>query len=103
MLATALGWAVAFPIANAILNLLAEAVPDEIVIFTMLGAAPGCLQWLVLRCRLPQAGWWVLASTLGLALLFGIFGAVWGTVTGIVLVWLMRESTTETTGLPSGL
>ena len=76
VLASALGWTMGFPIADAILRALGEVVADEIVIFTMFGAASGIMQWLLLRRHLPQAGWWVLASTLGGALI----GAVASTV-----------------------
>lgn len=83
VVASTLGWAMGFPTADAILRVLGvrvlgEAVVDEIVIFTLLGALPGILQWRLLRWRLPQAGWWVLASALG--------GALIGTVASTVRV-----------------
>jgi hypothetical protein len=74
VLASALGWTVGFPIADAILSVLGKAVADEIVIWAMFGAAPGILQWLLLRRHLPRAGRWVLASTLGGALI-GVVGS----------------------------
>jgi hypothetical protein len=180
VLASTLGWAVGFPIADAILGALGEVVADEVVIYTLLGAVPGILQWPLLRLYLPQAGWWVLASTLagafigavastvrvvdppvgfvvagasfgilqwlvlrrhialagwwllassagwavgylvgraadavvsalpisetmGLALLFGVFGAVSGAVTGTVLAWLIRKPIPEATRMASSL
>lgn len=36
----------------------------SIFLFGM-GALIGFFQWLLLRCRLPRSGWWVLASALG--------------------------------------
>jgi len=75
----------------------------------------GGLQWLVLREHVGGAGWWVLASALGLILaipLVGLmtwvtggpsdgpvwaslrwlaFGAAYGATTGTVLLWLLRE------------
>ncbi len=75
----------------------------------------GVLQWLVLREQLVGAGWWVLASTLGLivagpvvgfvswatgapggSLAGGLsrwlaFGAAYGAITGTALVWLLRQ------------
>lgn len=180
VLASTLGWAVGFPIADAILGALGEVVANEVVIYTLLGAMPGVLQWPLLRLYLPQAGRWVLASTLagafigavastvrvvdppvgfvvagasfgilqwlvlrrhialaewwllaspagwavgylvgraadgvfsalpisetvGLALLFGVFGAVSGAVTGIVLAWLTRKPIPEATRMASSL
>lgn len=62
------------------------------------GTLAGVLQWLVLRRQVARAGWWVLASTVGwvVALPLGdITGppgwAVYGAVTGTLLVWLLRQ------------
>ena len=66
------------------------------------GTLTGMLHWLVLRRQLRQAGWWVLASTVGwlLAIPIGDMAgppgwAVYGALTGAVLIWLLRR------GLPS--
>jgi hypothetical protein len=74
------------------------------VAVTLLGAAVGCGQWLVLRRRLARAGWWVptcalatTATALALTavpsemsapwwLLFGLFGGM----TGVLLALLPR-------------
>ena len=56
------------------------------------GTVLGVLQWLVLRRRVARAGWWVLASTAGWAVL----GAVYGAITGAVLVWLLRRGAAGT-------
>jgi len=37
-----------------------------------IGAVVGVLQWLVLRRRVSKAGWWILASTAGLAVAFAV-------------------------------
>ncbi len=67
------------------------------------GTVLGVLQWLVLQRQVARAGWWVLASTVGWVvggLVSGItdtavgwaaLGAVYGAVTGPVLVWLLRQ------------
>ena len=67
------------------------------------GAAVGVLQWLVLRQQAGGAGWWVPASAAGWVvggLSAGItdspagwtvLGAVYGAITGCVLVWLLRQ------------
>jgi hypothetical protein len=76
------------------------------------GAVTGTLQWLVLRRKVAQAGWWILATTVswGLCRLFmetdpwgsGIMAAMLshvtavallGALTGGVLVWLLRHQT----------
>lgn len=83
----------------------------------MAGIGEGILQWLVLRRKVARAGWWVLASILGLTVGMGIggpiaitlgqagsaieasivagvlFGLGVGAIPGAVLVWLLRQST----------
>lgn len=75
------------------------------------GAVVGTLQWLVLRKKVSHTGLWVLASILGWAASWAasavldlsasrvmavtidgaIKGAVLGAITGIALVWLLRQ------------
>lgn len=67
------------------------------------GTVLGVLQWLVLRRQVARTGWWVLASTVGwvvggfvsgitdAAAGWAVLGAVYGAITGIVLVWLLRR------------
>ena len=89
-----------------------------ILIASVFGAAGGILQWLILRRKVPRAGWWLLANLLGSlvgaialpiagiimeagkwelgVMAFGlIFGAVNGAITGATLVWLLRQSSTN--------
>jgi hypothetical protein len=76
--------------------------------FALMGAVPGTLQWLLLRRRVSRAGWWVLASSVGMVgcgmtfmrltrgadvnvVLGGAAGgAVYGAVTGAVIHVLLR-------------
>ena len=75
----------------------------------------GLLQWLILRQQVPSAGWWVLATMLGLfvagpvvgfvswatgapvdsvvgeVLRWVAFGAAYGTITGVTLSLLLRQ------------
>ncbi|MYA51545.1 MAG: hypothetical protein F4045_07580 [Chloroflexi bacterium] len=67
------------------------------------GAAVGVVQWLMLRLHVAGAGWWVLASGVGwvvsgfaagvtdTAAGWAVLGAVYGAITGSVLVWLLRQ------------
>ena len=43
---------------------------------TMLGTTSGFLQWVVLREKVAQAGWWVLASAMGSAIAGGTLGTI---------------------------
>ena len=42
----------------------------------VMGATAGCLQWVVLRQKVAQAGPWILASTLGFTITLGMLGAI---------------------------
>ncbi len=63
------------------------------------GTIAGLLQWTLLRSRVPRAGWWILASTIGWAagMPFGDLngplglGAVYGAVTATALVGILRQ------------
>jgi len=63
------------------------------------GTMLGLMHWLVLRRQVARAGWWVLASTagwvagglLGAVGGWAAIGAVYGAITGPVLVWLLRR------------
>jgi membrane associated rhomboid family serine protease len=74
----------------------------------LFGTVLGVLQWLLLRRQLARAGWWVLASGVGWVVggfLSGAVpvgaaggfpgwaavGAVYGAMSGAVLVWLLRQ------------
>ena len=78
------------------------------------GAVTGTLQWLILRNKLARAGWWIPVSTIGWGLCLpilngGLIGsgdppamlsiltglAMLGAVTGGVMVWLLRQPTTN--------
>ena len=70
------------------------------------GTLVGVLQWLVLRRQVARAGWWVLATTVGwvVAIPVGdIAGppgwAVYGAITGTVLVWLLRQAAPAPTNI----
>ena len=39
------------------------------IIFILIGFSIGAAQWLLLRKRLPRAGWWIVANILGWGLL----------------------------------
>ena len=79
------------------------------------GASVGAMQWLVLRRQVSQSGWWIVAGTAswlvayptsfaianglspamgGIASLatgFAVGGSLVGTITGGLLVWLLKR------------
>jgi hypothetical protein len=86
-----------------------------LVIAAIFGTASGILQWLILRRKVPRAGWWLPANLLGSlvaaialpiaaamgdadnwgpgVMAFGlVFGAGNGAITGAALIWLLHQS-----------
>jgi hypothetical protein len=48
------------------------------MLFTVIGIGLGTAQWLVLRRRIDRAGWWILASGLGFAVIVPLNNALLG-------------------------
>ena len=77
VVASTLGWLVGFIIAFFLLAIVGGIVGEDtgmnvlglilgaFIFGASLGSMVGILQWLVLRRRVSNAGWWVLASTVG--------------------------------------
>ncbi len=74
VLATTVGLGVGFSSVNPMRSATFEAggIMDKLVFGAVAGASVGIAQWLVLRGQVSQTGWWVLASTVGLAVGFGV-------------------------------
>jgi hypothetical protein len=118
VLATAVGYTLAVIATAWIFDLPYSnlAVAGMVAFATVAGIAGGIFQWFVLRRHVAHAGWWMLASTLGLivgmglggpvamtvgqkgheleaTVVFGIlFGVGVGAIPGAVLAWLLRQS-----------
>lgn len=66
VLASAIGAAIGFAIAVNLLDSLSRNISsalNEVLIFGLILAGMGTMQWLVLRSQISQAGWWILASS----------------------------------------
>lgn len=68
VLANSVGWFVGVLVAQWTNHIIGSFGPA--VFGTVFGAVVGSLQWLVLRKRLSQARWWILATVLASAILF---------------------------------
>ena len=118
ILASALGFATVFSMGGTVR-------PNEnpamigVKMAIAFGVVTGIPQWMILRQKVVRAGWWVLASVLGLLVgEFGfplsiavsaatnneslsmlavafVFAAGYGAVTGAVLVWLLNQSSSS--------
>ncbi len=103
VLATTVGWMPAMILAVPPSWPGLTLVSPVDLIFLLIGLGTGVAQWLLLRSRLPRAGWWVAASLLGWGLLalittgdamdqFGLFSMslLPACVTAVALRWLLR-------------
>jgi ABC-type enterochelin transport system permease subunit len=103
-LVTTLGMGVGFALVRAITPTVSKMVGGGpfygLVNGALVGTLIGAMQWLILRWQVSRAGWWVLASALGSAVGFApgqVAGQLVGVaVTGIALVWLLRQPAQET-------
>lgn len=100
VLASLVGWlATAFVVFGASESLIFLGLP-----LVVGGAVLGTAQWLVLRQTFAKAGWWLLATIMGLGIGwhavwitgFGwlsliVGGAVYAVITGLVIVWLLQR------------
>ncbi len=90
---TAIAW-----IGGAVILLV--TIPSDLQLLLtgpIVGLCTGLAQWLILRCEVRWAGWWIVVSALawiaGLTLLPGILstGALAGAMTGIALSLLLHN------------
>jgi len=91
-------------VAAALVFAMVVVAADMGLVVAAGGTVLGVLQWLVLRRQVSQAGWWVLASTVGWVgggFVSGIsdtpiglvvLGIAYGAITATALVWLLRQS-----------
>jgi hypothetical protein len=92
-LASAAGW-----LAGWLVGLAFIPEAQVFIAASLLGAALGTAQWLVLRRQARWSGWWIAISVVGwssgIALLPGLFssGVLPGAITGIALVLLLRPN-----------
>ncbi len=81
------------------LSLAVGGAVDGAVIYAVVGAVVGVMQWVVLRRQITRAGWWVLASTVGVGVAVAmsgvvdvaVSGGIYGTITGATMAWLLRQ------------
>jgi hypothetical protein len=76
VLASTIGVVVLFALIFAVAMLVGAIVggeaEDKVPFVPFVGLSFGIMQWLILRRYMPRAGWWVLVSTLGWILGFGV-------------------------------
>ena len=117
-LASALGFGLAIGAAIIATGNGGNYAQAGLLIAAIFGVTSGILQWLILRRRVPQAGWWLLVNLLGSlvgaiavpiagvifdagnwdlgVLIFGLgFGAGNGAITGAALIWLLHQSSSD--------
>jgi formylglycine-generating enzyme required for sulfatase activity len=102
-----LQWVLASTVGGIMGNFIATSVATSWAMAgAFFGAGMGIVQWVILRQRISQAGWWVLAAIAGAAVGFsanmtllesGILltrGGIWiGALTGILQWFILRKQT----------
>lgn len=98
VLATADGWILGLVliVTASWLNPWPQVPLDFGLSFLVLGLSIGVLQWLLLRRRLPRAGWWVPASLLGWGLL-ALFSEETANEYALIVVGLLPACVTAAT------
>jgi hypothetical protein len=108
-----MGWWVPATVGGWLLGLLVAIIPGWLhlekafnldLVFILIGLSIGAAQWLLLRERLPRAGWWIAANALGWGLLalvtqgnsidqYGLFilGLLPACATAATLALLMKQ------------
>ncbi len=112
VLASGVAWAivglmgrdVAVAVARMVHEPLVPAVSRAIV-----GAVVGVTQWLVLRRHVPQAGWWVLACSVGWVVggmvgeaVFSIVSMAVGRILGAAVIGIVGWTVSDTAGAAAG-
>lgn len=111
------GWGLGYALGLIIIQILADSPLGAFIAYVLFGLIIGVIQWPVLRREIPNAIPWVLASVAGWALgaylsqavlnllvtgdvinpavttavISGITGLVAGGITGLALVWIVRQ------------
>ncbi|MEP7359093.1 MAG: hypothetical protein ABI847_17715 [Anaerolineales bacterium] len=111
------GWALGFALGLLVIEALGRNPLGALLGYVLFGLIVGGLQWPMLRREIPHVATWVLASGLGWALgaylgrgglnllaaggevspvvasavIAGLTGLVAGAVTGLALVWIVRQ------------
>ncbi len=107
VLATAAGWLLGMFLVAAFIQLNWMVRAELDMTFILAGLSIGLTQWLVLRRRLPGAGWWIFASLLGWGLValanrgdsidqYGllVLGFLPGCATAAALALMMKQEQT---------
>jgi hypothetical protein len=111
------GWALGFALGLLVVQAMGRNPLGALVAYALFGLIIGALQWPMLRREIPHVATWVIASSLGWGLgaylgraglnllaaggevsqvlsttvVAGITGLVAGAVTGLALVWIVRQ------------
>ena len=117
ILAGGTGWAVGYALGLFLINALADTILGGLVGYIPFGIIVAVVQWPILRSEIPNAWAWILANVIGWTLGFylsqvslelffdnpaiapvagtsvisAISGLVAGAVTGLALVWIVRQ------------
>ena len=69
----------------------------------MIGLSAGMAQWLILRRRFPQAGWWIGANVLGWAAGWSLITAAEGSDVSVAMIYALGAAGAALVGIVTGI
>ena len=97
---------VGFAIGKLVTDLVGQAVPEPLGVVlggAVIGLSAGMAQWLILRRRFPQAGWWIGANGLGWAAGWSLISAAEGSDVSVAMIYAVGAAGAALVGIVTGI
>lgn len=97
---------VGFAIGKFVSDLVGQASPGPLGMVlggAVIGLSAGVAQWLILRRRFPQAGWWIAANVLGWAAGWSLISSVDGSNVSVALIYAVGAAGAALVGIITGI
>lgn len=97
---------VGFGIGKFVSDLVGQAAPGPLGMIlggAVIGLSAGVAQWLLLRRRFPQAGWWIAANLLGWAVGGSLIGSADGSDLSVAMIYAVGAAGAALVGIITGI
>ena len=97
---------VGFAIGKFVSDLVGQASPGPLGTVlggALIGLSAGVAQWLILRRRFPQAGWWIAANVLGWAAGWSLIGSIDGSNASVTMIYAVGAAGAALVGIITGI